>query len=80
MGRSLGSASASEIIFNQKCDIDGCIIESGFGTESPLMNILGINPEEIGYKTKHGFENLKKSQAMMDHYLSFMQIKTISYL
>ena len=44
------------------------------------MNILGINPEEIGYKTKDGFENLKKSQAMMDHYLSFMQIKTISYL
>ena len=35
MGRSLGSASASEIIFNKKCDIDGCIIESGFGTESP---------------------------------------------
>ena len=48
------------IIFNQKYDIDGCIIESGFGTEFPLMNILGINPEDIGYKTKDGFENLKK--------------------
>ena len=60
MGRSLGSASASEIISNQKFDIDGCIIESGFGTEIPLMNILGINPEDIGYKTKDGFENLKK--------------------
>ena len=31
-------------------DIDGCIIESDFATESPLMNILGINPEDIGYK------------------------------
>ena len=60
MGRSLGSASASEIMFNKKIDLDGCIIESGFGTETPLMNILNINPEDIGYKTKHGFENLKK--------------------
>ena len=24
------------------------------------MKILGINPEDIGYKTKDGFENLKK--------------------
>ena len=60
MGRSLGSASASEIISNQKFDIDGCIIESGFGTETPLMNILGINPEDIDYKAEDGFENLKK--------------------
>ena len=60
MGRSLGSASASEIISNQKFDIDGCIIESGFGTETPLMNIMRINPQDIGYKTKDGFENLKK--------------------
>ena len=60
MGRSLGSASASEIISNQKFDIDGCIIESGFGTETPLMDILGINPEDIDYKAENGFENLKK--------------------
>tara|TARA_Y100001935_G_scaffold126350_1_gene104797 strand:+ start:546 stop:1301 length:756 start_codon:yes stop_codon:yes gene_type:complete len=60
MGRSLGSASASEIISNHKFDIDGCIIESGFATEVPLMNILGVTPKDIGYKAEYGFENLKK--------------------
>ena len=60
MGRSLGSASACEIIASNENKIDGCIIESGFATEIPLMNILGIVPSEINYDPKDGFENLKK--------------------
>tara|TARA_B100002052_G_scaffold79082_3_gene72128 strand:- start:4890 stop:5645 length:756 start_codon:yes stop_codon:yes gene_type:complete len=60
MGRSLGSASACEIISNNEDSIDGCIIESGFGTELPLMNMFGIQASDIGYKPEDGFENLRK--------------------
>ena len=60
MGRSLGSASACEIISNHEKNIDGCIIESGFGTELPLMRILGITSSNIEYTPKDGFENLRK--------------------
>ena len=60
MGRSLGSASACEIISNNEDGIDGCIIESGFGTELPLMKMLGITASDIGYESQDGFENLKK--------------------
>ena len=60
MGRSLGSASACEIISNHEKEIDGCIIESGFGTELPLMRILGLSPSDVEYDSKYGFENLRK--------------------
>ena len=60
MGRSLGSASACEIISNNESKIHGCIIESGFGTEIPLIKILGLASSDIGYNSEDGFENLKK--------------------
>ena len=60
MGRSLGSASACEIISNHEKEIDGCIIESGFGTELPLMRILALSPSDVEYNPKDGFENLRK--------------------
>ena len=60
MGRSLGSASACEILLNHEQDIDGCIIESGFGTEVPLLRILDLLPEDVEYDSTQGFENLKK--------------------
>ena len=60
MGRSLGSASACEIISKYSPEIDGCIIESGFGTEIPLMRILDLEPGDVEYDPKYGFENLKK--------------------
>ena len=60
MGRSLGSASACEIISKHSSEIDGCIIESGFGTEFPLMKILDLTPDDVQYDPKHGFENLRK--------------------
>ena len=60
MGRSLGSASACEIISKHSEDIDGCIIESGFATEKPLLQIFNINPIDINYNESDGFENLKK--------------------
>ena len=60
MGRSLGSASAAEIISNHENKLDGCIIESGFGTEVPLMRILELEPSDLEYNPEYGFENLRK--------------------
>ena len=60
MGRSLGSAAAIHIISKKLSDMDGCIIESGFATEIPLLKLMNINPTEIDFKLKDGFENLKK--------------------
>ncbi len=60
MGRSLGSASAAHVIDHVPNEIDGCIIESGFATEIPLLNLMGINPKSINYNLEDGFENLKK--------------------
>ena len=60
MGRSLGSASACEIINNYGAFIDGCIIESGFATEYPLLSLMGINPKDINFSLEDGFMNLEK--------------------
>ena len=62
MGRSLGSASACEIINNHSSKIDGCIIESGFATEFSLFQLMQIDPDKIGFKLEDGFMNLKKIQ------------------
>ena len=60
MGRSLGSASACEIISKRQDSISKCIIESGFGTEYPLFNLLGINPNDLDFSIEDGFMNLEK--------------------
>ena len=60
MGRSLGSASACEIISKREKDIGGCIIESGFATEYPLLELMNIDAENIQYSLPDGFQNLKK--------------------
>ena len=60
MGRSIGSASACEVIANFENEIDGCIIESGFATEHPLLKLMHIEPEMINFTLKDGFMNLQK--------------------
>ena len=60
MGRSLGTAAACEVIAKHEDTIDGCIIESGFATEYPLLNLMNINPDAINYKLEDGFMNLQK--------------------
>jgi len=60
MGRSLGSASACEIISKRENGIDKCIIESGFATEYPLLDLMRINPKSINYSLLDGFGNLSK--------------------
>jgi len=60
MGRSLGSGSALELASHYKDRMSGLIIESGFAYASPLLRLLGINPEAIGFKEQKGFRNLEK--------------------
>lgn len=60
MGRSLGSASALELAYHYKNRLSGLIIESGFAYASPLLRLLGINPDDIGFKEETGFRNLEK--------------------
>ncbi len=60
MGRSLGSASVLELAATYPDRIDGLIIESGFAFAAPLLRLLGIDPERIGFDESAGFANLEK--------------------
>ena len=63
MGRSLGSASAIEIAASHKDKINALILESGFAWAGPLLQILGIDPDVIGFKEKTSFRNIDKIRA-----------------
>ena len=60
MGRSLGSASAWEIASNRSDCLKAIIIESGFTTEYPLLDLFGISSDLIDFKLSDGFFSLKK--------------------
>ncbi len=60
MGRSLGSASALELAAAHVSNIDGLIIESGFAYAGPLLRLLGIDAERLGFKEERGFRNIDK--------------------
>lgn len=60
MGRSLGSASALELIKHYGNQIDGLIIESGFSHVGPLLELLGIHMGKEGVRGEGGFHNVEK--------------------
>jgi len=60
MGRSLGSASALELISCYENRIQGLIIESGFAYAEPLMQLLGVNMKALGISEEQGFRNVDK--------------------
>jgi pimeloyl-ACP methyl ester carboxylesterase len=60
MGRSLGSASALELAAACGDRIDALIIESGFAWAGPLMRLLGVDPDRIGFEESSGFANVDK--------------------
>jgi pimeloyl-ACP methyl ester carboxylesterase len=60
MGRSLGSASALELAAEHPDVIKGLIIESGFAYAGPLLRLLGVDLETLGFKEEEGFVNLQK--------------------
>lgn len=63
MGRSLGSASVLELAANYNAKVDGLIVESGFAYAGPLLRLLGINLETLGFKEEEGFRNIDKIRA-----------------
>ena len=87
MGRSLGSASAIELACNRAGDIAGLIVESGFARTGPLLRVLGIDPEDIGFRPVPGSENLDKIRnvsmpllvihAQYDHIIPFSDGKDL---
>ncbi len=60
MGRSLGSASVLELAAAFCAVIDGLVIESGFAYAGPLLQLLGIDIEGLGFKEQTGFGNIAK--------------------
>ncbi len=60
MGRSLGSASALELAAGHPDRIAGLVIESGFAWAGPLLRLLGVAPDRIGFEEAKGFANVDK--------------------
>ncbi len=60
MGRSLGSASALELLSAQGDKIKAVIIESGFAHSETLARILGVSMKAMGLTEEDGFRNLDK--------------------
>jgi len=63
MGRSLGSASVLELAAHYNTQADGLIVESGFAHAGPLLQLLGINLESLGFKEEKSFRNIDKIRA-----------------
>lgn len=60
MGRSLGSASALELAAHYPDRMDALVIESGFAWAGPLLSLLGVNLDYIGFKEENGFRHIDK--------------------
>ena len=60
MGRSLGSASALELAAAHPNLLDGLIIESGFAYAAPLLQLLGVDLQSLGFNEATGFRNVDK--------------------
>lgn len=60
MGRSLGSASALELVKYYGTQIDGLIIESGFSHVGPLLELLGIRMARTELRGEGGLHNVEK--------------------
>ncbi len=84
MGRSLGSACALEIADLFGSSIGGLILESGFAYTGPLLELLGLNLQRMGYsEERDGFGNLDKIRrldkptliihAEMDHIIPYRE-------
>jgi len=60
MGRSLGSAPALEIACQRQERITGLIIESGFASSRPLLELMGLGPLIPPGPIQDGFDNAAK--------------------
>lgn len=62
MGRSLGSASALELAASYPEFIGALIVESGFAYTVPLLQLMGVDLNRIGFIENQGHRNLEKIQ------------------
>lgn len=60
MGRSLGSAPALELAASRPNEFYSLIIESGFAFAGPLLTVLGLDPDRLGFREEKGMGNLEK--------------------
>ena len=60
MGRSLGNASALELAAAHPDQLAGLVIESGFAWATPLLRLIGVDVEALGYKEDEGFRHVDK--------------------
>ncbi len=60
MGRSIGSASALEIGFEEPGAIKGLIIESGFADSISLLQNIGLDTDRFDLQEEDCFNNLQK--------------------
>lgn len=61
MGRSLGSAPALELGCGKADSLNSLIIESGFAFAGPLLRVLGLDPDALGFVEREGTGNLDKA-------------------
>lgn len=64
MGRSLGSASAIELVAKKDNPVKGLIIESGFADIIPLAEKLGVDVAGLGLTEKDGFNSTAKIETI----------------
>lgn len=64
MGRSLGSASAIELMRSYPEEIKALIIESGFALTIPVLGVLGLDLEAMELTEEDGFQNVEKIRAI----------------
>ncbi len=60
MGRSLGSACALELAASRGNSVRGLVVESGFAHTGPLLSLLGVKMDILGFDEDNGFGNLDK--------------------
>jgi fermentation-respiration switch protein FrsA (DUF1100 family) len=87
MGRSLGSASAIELAAVHRHRVAGLIVESGFAHAGPLLALLGINLEAVGFDESRSFQNVDKIRSIErptliihaehDHIIPFQEGRTL---
>ena len=60
MGRSLGGASALELVASYGDRIDGLILESSFALTRVILDLFGVNMDALGLTEEEGFRNIDK--------------------
>jgi hypothetical protein len=64
MGRSLGCASAIELVHTNPKQVDALLIDSGFAYTIPVLQAVGVDTEALNITESDCFNNLPKIQVL----------------